>query len=74
MLVNPPIVEFLRTKSKFRKREEISSSLQSCISSVKCKIRHFHDEVVHAVTAKKYTKKRNARAKLLFWSLNLLLF
>ena len=28
----------------------------------------------HAVTEKKCTKKRDARAKLLFWLLNLLLF
>jgi len=74
MQVGPPKVEFLRTISKFRKRGEILLSLHSCISSVKYKIRHFHDVVVRAVTAKKYTKKRDARAKLLFWLLNLLLF
>ena len=71
MLVNPLKVEFLRTISKFRKREEDFVVASVVYFSVKCKIRHFHDVVVHAVTAKKYTKKRNARAKLLFWLLNL---
>ena len=64
-------VEFLRTISKFRKREEISSSLvyfrcKKWKLAFSCRSR--------AVTAKKCTKKRDARAKLLFWLLNLLLF
>ena len=42
-------------------------------SSIKRQIRRFHVVVVQW-TSKKCTKKRDARAELLFWSLNLLLF
>ena len=41
-------------------------------SSIK-QIRRFHVVVVQW-TSKKWTKKRDARAELLFWSLNLLFF
>ena len=41
--------------------------------SIKRQIRRFHVVVVHW-TSKKCTKKRDARAELLFWSLNLLFF
>ena len=42
-------------------------------SSIKRQIRRFHVVVVQW-TSKKCTKKRDARAELLFWSLNLLCF
>ena len=42
-------------------------------SSIKRQIKRFHVEVVQW-TSKKCTKKRDARAELLFWSLNLLFF
>ena len=42
-------------------------------SSIKRQIRRFHVDVV-PWTSKKCTKKRDARAELLFWSLNLLFF
>ena len=42
-------------------------------SSIKRQIRRFHVVVVQW-TSRKRTKKRNARAELLFWSLNLLFF
>ena len=42
-------------------------------SSIKRQIRSFHVVVVQW-TSKKCTKKRDARAELLFWSLNLLFF
>ena len=41
--------------------------------SIKPEIRRFHVVVVQR-TSKKCTKMRNARAELLFWSLNLLFF
>ena len=41
--------------------------------SIKRQIRRFHVVVVHW-TSKKCTKKRDARAELLFWSLNLFVF
>ena len=41
--------------------------------SMKRQIRRFHVVVVQW-TSKKSTKKRDARAELLFWSLNLLFF
>ena len=41
--------------------------------SIKRQIRRFHVVVVQW-TSKKCTKKRDARAELLFWSLNLLFF
>ena len=43
------------------------------LSSIKRQIRRFHI-VVGQWTSKKCAKKRDARAELLFWSLNLLLF
>ena len=42
-------------------------------SSIKRQIRRFHVVVVQW-TSKKCPKKRDARAELLFWSLNLLFF
>ena len=42
-------------------------------SSMKRPVRRFHVVVVQW-TSKKCTKKRDARAELLFWSLNLLFF
>ena len=42
-------------------------------SSIKRQIRRLHDVVVQW-TSKKCTKKRDARAEVLFWSLNLLFF
>ena len=42
-------------------------------SSTKRQIRKFHVVVVQW-TSKKYTKKRDASAELLFWSLNLFFF
>ena len=42
-------------------------------TSIKRQIRRFHVVVVQW-TSKKCTKKRDARAELLFWSLNLLFF
>ena len=62
-----PVVEFLRTLFRLRKMKENSTS------SIKRQIRRFHVVVVQW-TSKKSTKKRDARAELLFWSLNLLLF
>ena len=44
-----------------------------CTSSIKRQIRRFHVVVVKW-TSRKLTKKRDARAELLFWSLNLLFF
>ena len=69
MSANPPKVEFLRTIAKCRKREFRG---RLCTSSVQREIRHFHVVVVQW-RQKKCTKKRDARAKLLFWLLNLLL-
>ena len=50
--------------SKFRKRKE--SRCLVFTSSTKREIWHFHHPHSRAVTTKKCTKKRNARAKLLF--------
>ena len=55
--MNPPKVEFLRTISKFRNREEISSSLVYFL----CKT---FSRGSRAVTAKKCTKKPDARVKI----------
>ena len=66
-----PGVEFLRIFFKFKKRKETSSSYVH--SSIKRQIRRFYVVVVQW-TSKKCTKKRDARAELLFWSLNLLFF
>ena len=59
---NPPRVEFFGTKSKFRKRK-----FRRCLftSSIEREIRHFHVVGVQK-RAKKCTKKRDARAKMLF--------
>ena len=45
----------------------------STSGSIKREISRFHVVVVQW-TSKKWTKKRDARAELLFWSLNLLFF
>ena len=58
MQVTFPRVELLRILFKFKKKKENSSS---------------YVHVLHK-TSKKCTKKRDARAELLFWSLNLLFF
>ena len=71
MQANPSGVEFLRTIFKFRKRIKFRRGLFT--SSRKSKIRQFYVVVVQK-TAKKCTKKWDARAKLLFCLLNLLLF
>ena len=64
-------VEFWRTVSKFRKRKR---KLLSCVPVLdKTWIRHFHTSSL-ATTAKKCTKKRDARASYYFANLNLLLF
>ena len=46
----------------------------SCVHVLHKIIKHFHVRGSRAVTAKKCTKKRDARAKLLFCQVNLLLF
>ena len=56
-------------KDFFQVQKEVGMSK----SSIKRQIRRFHVVVVQW-TSKKCAKKRNARAELLFWSLNLLLF
>ena len=66
-----PGVEFLRILFRFKKRKENSSSHVHVLH--KTAIRRFHVVVVQW-TSKKCTKKRDARAELLFLSLNLLLF
>ena len=64
-------VEFLETAPKFRKRKK---NWSSCVY-VFHKISHQEtSRPSRVVTAKKCTKKCNARAELLFWLLNLLLF
>ena len=63
MYVNPPKVERER---KFRCR--------LCTSSVQREVAWAFSGRSCAVTAKKCTKKREVRAKLLFWLLKLLLF
>ena len=63
-------VEFLETTPKFRKRKKNSSSCVYVLHKTS------HQEISRAsraVTAKKCTKKSNARAVLLFWLLSLLL-
>ena len=65
--MNPPKVEFQRTISKFRKREEISSSLVYFLCTTWS---WAFSRRSRAVTAEKCTKKCEARAKL-FWLLNL---
>ena len=69
MQVTFPGVEFLRILFKFKKKKENSSSYVHVLH----KIRRFH-VIVAQWTSKKCTKKRDARAELLFWSLNLLFF
>ena len=65
-----PRVEFLRILFRFKKRKLL---LRMFTSSIKRQIRRFHVVVVQW-TSKKCTKKRDARAELLFWSLNPLFF
>ena len=64
-----PGVEFLETAPKFSKRKKNSSSCVYVLHKTS------HQEISRpsrAVTAKKCTKKCNARAELLFWLLSLL--
>ena len=58
-----PGVEFLRILFRFKKRKENSSSYVHVLH--KTQIRKFHVVVVQW-TSKKCTKKRDARAELLF--------
>ena len=58
-------IQVLKGEGKFRRRMSTSS--------IKRQIRRFHVVVVQW-TSKKCTKKHDARAELLFWSLNLLFF
>ena len=70
MLVKFPRVKFVGTAPKFRKRKKNSSSCVYVLHKTS------HQEISRpsrAVTAKKCTKKCNARAELLFWLLSLLL-
>ena len=68
-----PGVKFLRISFRFKKRKENSSSYVHVLQ--KRKIRRFHVVVVQwTYASKKCTKKRDTRAELLFWSLNLLFF
>ena len=66
-----PGVEFLRILFKFKKKKEIRRGMSTFY--IKRQIRRFH-LVVEQWTSKKCTKKHDARAELLFWSLNLLFF
>ena len=68
-----PGVKFLRILFRFKKIKE--NDIRHCMStsSINRQIRRFHI-VVMQWTSKKCTKKRDARAQLLFWSLNLLFF
>ena len=61
MQANSSGAEFLRTVSKFIKRKKISSSLVNVLHK-KREIRQFH-----VVVVQKCTKKRDARAVLLFY-------
>ena len=66
-----PGVEFLETAPKFRKRKKTSSS---CVYVLHETSDQEISRSSRAVTAKKFTEKFNARAELLFWLQNLLLF
>ena len=65
--------EFLWILFRFKKRKENSSSYVHVVHKTSNWIRSFH-VVVEQWTSKKWTKKSDARAELLFWSLNLLFF
>ena len=71
MLATFHAVEFLRILFRFKKRREIRRRMST--SCTKRQIGRFHVVVVEW-TSKKCTKERDARAELLFWSLNLLFF
>ena len=71
MQATSPGVEFLSILFKFKKKKENSSSYVHVLH--KRQTRRFHVVVVQW-TSKKCTKKRDAGAELLFWSLNLLFF
>ena len=63
-----PGVDFVETAAKFRKKKKNSSSSVCVLHKTS------HQEISRpgrAVTAKKCTKKCNARAELLFWLLSL---
>ena len=66
-----PGVEFLLTAPKFRKRKKNSSS---CVYVIHKTCHQEMSRPSRAVKANKCTKKCNARAELLFWLQNLLLF
>ena len=59
-------VEFLRILFRFKRGRKIRRRMFTF--SIKRQIRRFHVVVVQ-LTSRKCTKKRDARAKLLFWSL-----
>ena len=65
--------EFFWILFRFKKRKENSSSYVHVVHKTSNWIRRFHVVVVQW-TSKKWTKKSDACAELLFWSLNLLFF
>ena len=66
-----PGVEFLRFYSSSKRGRKLRRRMST--SPIKRQIRRFHVAVVQW-TSTAGTKKRDARAELLFWSLNLLFF
>ena len=71
MQANPPEAEFQGTKFKLRKRNKISPLLVCVLHKTR---NQAFSRRSRAKTGKKCTKKRDARAKLLFCSLNQLFF
>ena len=63
----------LKILFKFKRGRKIRRGMSMSNIYIKRQIRRFHVVVVQW-TSKKCTKKRDARAELLFWSLNLLFF
>jgi len=68
-----PGVKFLRILFRLKLMKENNIHCHMSTSSINRQIRRFHVVVVQW-TSKKCTKNRDARAELLFWSLNLLFF
>ena len=71
MWANPPEAEFQGTIAKLKQRNKISSLLVYVLHKPQ---NLAFSRRSHAKTGKKCTKKRDARAKLLFCSLNQLIF
>ena len=71
MYANPPEFELKGTIFKLGKRNKILSLLVQVLRKTRNK---FFSRPSRAKTAKKYTKRRDALAKLLFRLLNLLIF